>query len=55
MRDDTQERPGHALIDVSDMSLRDLDKIGESSLAVALREVLEDDEIGPAAGFTSRV
>ena len=55
MRGEITEESGHALIDVSGMSLRDLDEIGESSLADALRHVLEDDEIGPAAGFTARV
>lgn len=46
---------GQVLIDVTDMSLRDLDEISESRLAEALRRVLADDETGPVAGFTSRV
>jgi FXSXX-COOH protein len=51
---ETAEEFGHPLIDVSGMSLRDLDEIGETSLAQTLRHVLDDDEIGPVAGFTSK-
>jgi FXSXX-COOH protein len=46
---------GEVLIDVSGLSLRDLDGISESSLAQALRHVLDDEETGPVAGFSSRI
>jgi FXSXX-COOH protein len=55
MGDQSNEYFGHILIDVSGLSLRDLDGIGDSSISHALREVLADDEIGPSAGFTSSV
>jgi FXSXX-COOH protein len=54
MQVETAEELDHALIDVSGMSLRDLDEIGETSLAQVLRRVLDDDEIGSVAGFTSK-
>jgi FXSXX-COOH protein len=43
------------LIDVTGLSLRDLDRLPESSLAVALRQVLTSDGVGPSAGFSARV
>jgi FXSXX-COOH protein len=46
---------GDSLIDVSQLSLRDLDEIGESSLAHALRQVLSDEPTGPVAGFQSKI
>jgi FXSXX-COOH protein len=55
MGEESNDDFGHTLIEVSGMSLRDLDKMDDSSLAQALRQVLADDEIGPVAGFTSRV
>jgi FXSXX-COOH protein len=42
------------LIDVTGLSLRDLDRLPESSLALALREVLTSNDAGPSAGFSSR-
>jgi len=43
------------LIDVTGLSLRDLDKLPESSLILALREVLTSDRAGTSAGFSARV
>jgi FXSXX-COOH protein len=43
------------LIDVTGLSLRDLDRVPESSLALALRQVLSSSDTGPSAGFSSRV
>ncbi len=43
------------LIDVTGLSLRDLDRIPESSLALALRQVLSSSDAGPSAGFSSRI
>jgi len=54
MHDETVDF-GQVLIDVTGMSLRDLDAISESRLAETLQRVLADDETGPVAGFTSRV
>ena len=54
MHDETVDF-SQVLIDVTGMSLRDLDAISESRLAETLRRVLADDETGPVAGFTSRV
>jgi FXSXX-COOH protein len=54
MRDESEEESGSVLIDISGMSLRDLDEIDGTSLAQALRRVLDDDDIAPVAGFTSK-
>jgi FXSXX-COOH protein len=43
------------LIDVTGLSLRELDRLPESSLAMALRQVLTSDGAGPSAGFSARV
>jgi FXSXX-COOH protein len=43
------------LIDVTGLSLRELDRLPESSLALALRQVLASDGTGPSAGFSARV
>jgi FXSXX-COOH protein len=51
-----QDKPddfGAGLIDVTGLSLHDLDAISESSLADALRQVLGDDQSEPVAGFQS--
>jgi FXSXX-COOH protein len=46
---------GDVLIDVRGLSLRDLDTIGESSLAKALRLVLDGEDGAPVAGFQSAI
>jgi FXSXX-COOH protein len=46
---------GDVLIDVYELTLRDLDEIGEASLGHALRNVLEGEDLGPVAGFSSRI
>jgi FXSXX-COOH protein len=43
------------LIDVTGLSLRELDGLPESNLALALRQVLASDGAGPSAGFSARV
>lgn len=43
------------LIDVAGISIRDLDELPESSLALALREVLNRNDVGTSAGFSSRL
>jgi FXSXX-COOH protein len=43
------------LIDVTGLSLKDLETLPESSLFVALREVLADNGTGTSAGFSSRL
>ena len=43
------------LIDVTGLSLRELDEIPERRLADALRQVLDADDSGPVAGFNSRI
>ena len=43
------------LIDVTGLSLDDLEAVPESSLAVALREVLAANDAGTSAGFSSRL
>jgi FXSXX-COOH protein len=43
------------LINVTGISLKDLEALPESSLAVALREVLADHGTGTSAGFSSRL
>ncbi|MFJ2033402.1 FxSxx-COOH cyclophane-containing RiPP peptide [Streptosporangium sp. NPDC087985] len=46
---------GTDLIDVTDIRLSDLDEVGESSLAHALRRLLSEEDSGPVAGFTSSI
>ncbi|GAA2596288.1 hypothetical protein SMC26_00935 [Actinomadura fulvescens] len=41
------------LIDVSGLSLRDLDSIEGSSLAKALQRLLTTDDTAPVAGFSA--
>ncbi|MGJ6965726.1 FxSxx-COOH cyclophane-containing RiPP peptide [Streptosporangium sp. G11] len=41
------------LIDLTEMNLADLDAIGDSVLGLALREIVEDEDTGPVAGFDS--
>ena len=43
------------LIDVTGLSLEDLEALPESSLAIALREVLARDAAPTSAGFSSRL
>lgn len=54
---DESPDPGDMLIDVSELSLCDLDKIEESSLARTLRLILDgrNDESEPVASFSSRI
>jgi FXSXX-COOH protein len=44
---------GSYLIDLTGLSLQDLVKLPESSLALALREVLTSNGAGSSAGFSS--
>jgi FXSXX-COOH protein len=46
---------GHVLIDVTELSLRDLEAIDESALAEALRHVLDEEQPAPVAGFQSQI
>ncbi|MFF3442502.1 FxSxx-COOH cyclophane-containing RiPP peptide [Streptosporangium sp. NPDC002721] len=46
---------GSNLIDVTGLSLSDLDQIDNPHLKRALRRILEDDSAGTAAGFTSSI
>ncbi|MEU8203571.1 FxSxx-COOH cyclophane-containing RiPP peptide [Streptosporangium sp. NPDC049046] len=48
---DTDYRKG--LIDLTGMNLADLDGIDDSALGLALREIVEDEDTGPVAGFDS--
>ncbi|WP_440063713.1 FxSxx-COOH cyclophane-containing RiPP peptide [Streptosporangium sp. OZ121] len=41
------------LIDLTEMNLADLDGIGDSVLGLALREIVDEDDTGPVAGFDS--
>lgn len=52
---DTPYDFGNALIDVTGLSLHDLETISESSLAQALRQVLDDEQAVPVAGFQSQI
>lgn len=57
MGDNAMEH-GTDLLDVSCLSLRDLDELGdheESVLGHALRRILDDQDSAPVAGFTSRI
>ncbi|MFD1541303.1 FxSxx-COOH cyclophane-containing RiPP peptide [Nonomuraea guangzhouensis] len=55
MSDELAEPP--ALVDVSALSLADLDKVDESALAHALRMLLRagEDAMGPIAGFSQSI
>ncbi|MDF5752622.1 FxSxx-COOH cyclophane-containing RiPP peptide [Spongiactinospora sp. TRM90649] len=44
---------GGGLIDVTGLSLGDLEEIDGSSLATALRRVVSEADSGPVAGFQS--
>jgi FXSXX-COOH protein len=48
---------GDDLIDLSGVTLRDLDQLGESILVKALRPLMEgaDSDSEPVAGFQSRI
>jgi FXSXX-COOH protein len=52
---DTPNDFGDVLIDVTGLSLRDVDAMDESSLAEALRRVLDEEQTGPVAGFQSKI
>lgn len=52
---DAPDGSGTALIDVTGLSLHDLETISESSLAAALRHVLDEEQATPVAGFQSRI
>jgi FXSXX-COOH protein len=52
---DAPDGSGTALIDVTGLTLRDLETISESSLAAALRHVLDEEQAAPVAGFQSRI
>lgn len=43
------------LIDVTGLTLDDLERLPESCLAIALREVLTRDDVPTSAGFSSRL
>ncbi|GAA3023310.1 MULTISPECIES: hypothetical protein [Streptosporangium] len=43
------------LVDVTGLTLADLDRIEGSPLKDALRHILDDDDMGPVAGFSSVV
>jgi FXSXX-COOH protein len=51
MREDVTDLGGE-LIDVSGLSLRDLDDLGETRLGAALRRLLDDPQ-EPLAGFSA--
>lgn len=46
---------GDVLIDVSGLSLRDLNEVDETVISHALRRVLGEEDEGPVAGFSSRI
>ena len=52
---DVPDDLGNALIDVTGLSLRHLETISESSLAQVLRQVLDDEQAVPVAGFQSQI
>ncbi|MGC5010392.1 hypothetical protein ACLQ2R_06465 [Streptosporangium sp. DT93] len=43
------------LVDVTGLTLADLDRIEGSAFRDALRHILDDDDMGPVAGFSSVV
>ncbi|MEU8247249.1 FxSxx-COOH cyclophane-containing RiPP peptide [Nonomuraea sp. NPDC048916] len=53
MGEKSAEEYGGGLIDVSGLSLSDLDALDQPSLALALRRLVEDAGSGPVAGFQS--
>ncbi|WP_344970414.1 FxSxx-COOH cyclophane-containing RiPP peptide [Streptosporangium fragile] len=46
---------GGGLVDVTGLSLADLDRVDNFHLKHALRRILDDDNTGPVAGFTSSI
>jgi FXSXX-COOH protein len=54
MRDEPSD-VGDVLIDVTELSLGDLEAIDESTLAQALRHVLDEQQPAPVAGFQSQI
>lgn len=46
---------GTDLIDVTGLSLHDLNDLGDSTLAHSLRRLLDDDDAAPVAGFTAMI
>jgi FXSXX-COOH protein len=46
---------GSDLIDVNGVSLQDLEGLPDSSLALALREVMTSGDVGPYASFSAQV
>lgn len=50
------QNPGDGgIIDVSDLSLRDLEKLGDSAVSKALRDVLSREEQDITASWSSRI
>jgi hypothetical protein len=43
------------LVDVTGLTLADLDRIEGSTFKDTLRHILDDDDMGPVAGFSSIV
>jgi FXSXX-COOH protein len=53
---DASEDFGGNIIDVTGLSLRDVENLPDSSLVLALREVMTTEGVGPfVAGFSARV
>jgi FXSXX-COOH protein len=52
---DTRDDLGDALIDVTGLSLRDVDALDETSLAEALRRVLAEAQPAAVASFSSKI
>jgi len=52
---DTRDDFGDVLVDVTGLSLRDVDAMDESSLAEALRRVLAEAQPAAVASFTSKI
>jgi FXSXX-COOH protein len=46
---------GNHLLDLNGFDLADLDRPGDSSLDLALRRILDEENIGPVAGFDSAI
>ncbi|WP_433361190.1 FxSxx-COOH cyclophane-containing RiPP peptide [Streptosporangium sp. CA-115845] len=46
---------GKGLIDLTDLNLADLDKIGDSILDLVRRRIAADGDAGPVAGFDSSI
>jgi hypothetical protein len=43
------------LIDVSGLTLQDVESLGESTIGLALRRVLETEQSEPSLGFSARL